>query len=92
MTTALAPLVASVHAVDISPAMTGALADRAANAGLANVSTEVTDLKDFRLPPSHADLIISSYALHHLADADNGRWPRGRRSGCGPAAAWSSPT
>jgi tRNA/tmRNA/rRNA uracil-C5-methylase (TrmA/RlmC/RlmD family) len=36
VTTALAPLVASVHAVDISPAMTEALADRAADAGLAN--------------------------------------------------------
>src|SRR5580700_3440996 len=53
VTTALAPLVASVHAVDISPAMTEALAERAADAGLANVSTEVTDLKDFRLPPSY---------------------------------------
>ena len=70
VTTALALLVASVHAVDISPAMTEALAARTADAGLANVSTEVTDLKDFRLPPSYADLIVSSYALHHLADAD----------------------
>ena len=50
--------------------MTEALAGRTADAGLANVSTEVTDLKDFRLPPSYADLIVSSYALHHLADAD----------------------
>jgi SAM-dependent methyltransferase len=69
VTTALAPLVASVHAVDISPAMTEALAGRAAEAGLANVSTEVTDLRDFRLPSPCADLIVSSYALHHLADA-----------------------
>ena len=70
VTTALAPLVASVRAVDVSPAMAEALAERAADAGLANVSTEVTDLKDFRLPPPHADLIVSSYALHHLPDAD----------------------
>jgi ubiquinone/menaquinone biosynthesis C-methylase UbiE len=70
VTTALAPLVASVHAVDISPAMIEALAGRAADAGLANVSTEVTDLKDLRLPASSADLIVSSYALHHLADAE----------------------
>ena len=41
VTTALAPLVASVHAVDISPAMTEALAGRTAGAGLANLSTEV---------------------------------------------------
>jgi ubiquinone/menaquinone biosynthesis C-methylase UbiE len=85
VTTALAPLVASVLAVDISPAMTDALAERAADAGLANVSTEVADLKDFRLPPSHADLIVSSYALHHLADADKraltARAARGLRPG-----------
>jgi ubiquinone/menaquinone biosynthesis C-methylase UbiE len=84
VTTALAPLVASVHAVDISPAMTEALAERAANAGLANVSTTVTDLKDFRLPPSYADLIVSSYALHHLADAD-------KRALTAHAAQWLRP-
>ena len=41
MTTALAPLVAWVHAGDISPAMTEALARRTAEAGLVNVSAEV---------------------------------------------------
>ena len=70
VTMAVAPLVASVLAVDISPAMTKALTERAAAAGLANVSAEVTDLKDFELPRAGADLIVSSYALHHLADAD----------------------
>jgi protein-L-isoaspartate O-methyltransferase len=54
VTTALAPLVASVRAVDISPAMTEALAERAADAGLANVSTEVTNLKDPLRPPRRA--------------------------------------
>ena len=92
MTTALAPLVASVHAVDISPAMTEALAERAAGTGLANVSTEVTDLKDFRLPPSYADLIVSSYALHHLADADKRALTARAAQWLVPAAAWSSPT
>jgi len=84
VTTALAPLVASVHAVDISPAMTEALAERAADAGLANVSTEVADLKDFRFPPSRAGLIVSSYALHHLADAD-------KRALTARAAQWLRP-
>jgi ubiquinone/menaquinone biosynthesis C-methylase UbiE len=70
VTNALAPLVCSVHAVDSSPAMTEALADRAADAGLVNVSTEATDLRSYRLPPSYADLIVSSYALHHLTHAD----------------------
>jgi len=52
VTTALAPLVSSVHAVDISPAMTEALAGLAVDVGLVNVSTEATDLRLFRLPQS----------------------------------------
>jgi SAM-dependent methyltransferase len=84
VTAALAPLVASVHAVDISAAMTEALAGRAAEAGLANVSAEVTDLRDFWLPTSSADLIVSSYALHHLPDAD-------KRALTARAAQWLRP-
>ena len=70
VTTAFAPLVSSVLAVDISPAMAESLAERAAEAGLGNVRTEVADLRELRLPPASADLIVSSYALHHLRDAD----------------------
>jgi ubiquinone/menaquinone biosynthesis C-methylase UbiE len=70
VTTALAPKVSSVLAVDISPAMAKSLAERAAEAGLGNVRTEVSDLKDLRLPAGSADLIVSSYALHHLLDPD----------------------
>ncbi|HLH58261.1 MAG TPA: methyltransferase domain-containing protein [Streptosporangiaceae bacterium] len=67
---ALAPRVSSVLAVDISPAMTGSLLERAREAGLRNVATEVCDLKDFRLPAASVDLVVSSYALHHLLDPD----------------------
>jgi len=70
VTMALAPLTSSVLAVDISGAMTSALAARAAADGLGNVATQVSDLKDFRLGPGCADLVVSNYALHHLADAD----------------------
>jgi ubiquinone/menaquinone biosynthesis C-methylase UbiE len=70
VTTALAPLVSSVLAVDISAAMTASLAERAARDGLRNVSTEVSDLRQFDLPPGSADLVVSSYALHHLPDPD----------------------
>jgi SAM-dependent methyltransferase len=56
VTTALAPRVSSVLAVDISAAMAASLLQRATAAGLANVSAEV------------ADLVVSSYALHHLTD------------------------
>jgi ubiquinone/menaquinone biosynthesis C-methylase UbiE len=70
VTTALAPLVSSVLAVDISASMSASLTERAARDGLANVSTEVHDLRGFELPPGSVDLVVSSYALHHLADAD----------------------
>jgi len=70
VTTALAPQVSSVLAVDISTAMAASLAERAAHDGLANVSTEVCDLRDFQLEPASVDLVVSSYALHHLPDAE----------------------
>ncbi len=70
VTTALAPKVSSVLAVDISAAMARSLAEHAAEASLANVSTEVANLCGFDLAPASTDLIVSSYALHHLVDAD----------------------
>ncbi|HEV2936230.1 MAG TPA: class I SAM-dependent methyltransferase, partial [Streptosporangiaceae bacterium] len=68
--TALAPLVSSVLAVDISTAMAASLDERAAHGGLRNVSTQVSDLREFDLPAASVDLIVSSYALHHLLDPD----------------------
>jgi ubiquinone/menaquinone biosynthesis C-methylase UbiE len=70
VTMALAPLTSSVLAVDISGAMVAALAARAGQDGLGNVSTQVADLREFDLRPSSADLVVSSYALHHLLNAD----------------------
>ena len=70
VTTALAPKVASVLAVDISAAMAKSLAEKAAEAGLVNVATEVADLTGFDLPAASADLLVTNYALHHLVDAE----------------------
>ncbi len=84
VTMALAPLVSSVLAVDISPAMASALAERAAADGLANVSTQVADLVEFQLPPASTDLVVSSYALHHLVDPD-------KRALVARAAQWLRP-
>jgi ubiquinone/menaquinone biosynthesis C-methylase UbiE len=68
--TALAPLVSSVLAVDVSAAMVASLTERAAEDGLHNVSAVVSDLREFRLPPASVDLVVSSYALHHLSHRD----------------------
>jgi ubiquinone/menaquinone biosynthesis C-methylase UbiE len=84
VTTAIAPLVSSILAVDISPGMAKSLAERAADAGLGNVLTEVGDLKDLQLPAGSADLIVSSYALHHLVDSD-------KRELVARAATWLRP-
>lgn len=70
VTTAIAPEVDSVLAVDVSPAMAKTLAGHAARAGQPNVRTQVADLRELRLPEASVDLIVSSYALHHLRDAD----------------------
>jgi ubiquinone/menaquinone biosynthesis C-methylase UbiE len=70
VTTALAPLVSSVLAVDISTSMAASLAERADRDGLRNVSTQVSDLRSFQLRPASVDLVVSSYALHHLTDPD----------------------
>jgi len=84
VTMALAPLVSNVLAIDISPAMVAALAEAVAEAGLENVSTQVADLGDLRLRPASADLIVSSYALHHLAHTD-------KRALAARAADWLRP-
>jgi ubiquinone/menaquinone biosynthesis C-methylase UbiE len=84
VTLALAPMVASVTAVDISPEMTKALSARAADAGLVNVSAYEVDLMDFRFPLGGADLVVTSYALHHLTDAD-------KRALAARAAQWLRP-
>ena len=81
---ALAPLAGSVLAVDISPVMARSLAGRAAEAGLGNVRTKVADLRTVRLPAASTDLIVSSYALHHLRDAD-------KRALVAEAASWLRP-
>ena len=67
---ALAPSVKSVRAFDISPAMARSMTERAQEAGLGNVQAEVADLVELDMSPESADLIVSSYALHHLHDSD----------------------
>lgn len=84
LTTELAPLVRSVLAVDISPEMTRSLAQQAKEAGLGNVRAEVADLSELALEPGSADLIVSNYALHHLANDD-------KRALVARAAQWLRP-
>lgn len=84
LTLTLAGLAGSVLAVDISPVMAESLAARATQTRLGNVRTEVADLRTFRLPADSVDLVVSSYALHHLRDKD-------KRALVAEAARWLRP-
>ena len=70
LTLALAPAVARVTAVDSSPVMLDRLTAKAAAAGLTNVGQVLADIRNLPLPDESATLVVSSYAFHHLSDAD----------------------
>jgi SAM-dependent methyltransferase len=64
---------AQVLAVDVSPAMTGRLQSEARRRGLLSVDVLALPIEELALPPGSVDLVVSSYALHHLRDADKAR-------------------
>lgn len=70
VTVPLSHLVSEVKAVDVSDAMLDLLERRCAEEGVANVTTVRAALEDFDLPEASVDLVVSNYALHHLADPE----------------------
>lgn len=73
LTLALAPRVARVWAVDISPAMLERLAMKTATAGLANVETAAANAVTLPLADESVSLVVSNYCYHHLSDDDKQR-------------------
>lgn len=73
LTLALAPRVAEVHAVDISPAMLEYLAMKATGAHLENVETVPANALSLPLADVSASLVVSNYCYHHLSDEDKER-------------------
>lgn len=64
---------AQVLAVDVSPAMIRQQRARARQHGLLNIELLDLPIEELKLPPGSVDLVVSSYALHHLRDADKAR-------------------
>lgn len=67
---ALAPSVAEVVAIDISPRMLDRLGERAAAEGIINVARVVCDLRMLPFDDASFTLAVSNYAFHHLEDGD----------------------
>lgn len=59
---------AAVYAVDYSEPMLERLVERARADGLQNVHPVVADMREVPLEDESADVVVSSYAFHHLRD------------------------
>jgi ubiquinone/menaquinone biosynthesis C-methylase UbiE len=63
---ALAPLVGSVHGVDLTPAMIELARREASAAGITNAGFEVADATATGLPAASVDGAITRFSLHHV--------------------------
>ena len=70
LTLQAAPLTSRVWSVDVSSAMSDYLATKALSAGLTNVETVTSSIVSLPLVDDSADVAISNYCFHHLADPD----------------------
>jgi SAM-dependent methyltransferase len=64
---------ADVLGIDVSPAMAEQLRSAAEHEGLSTLDAIARPVEELDLPPASVDLIVSSYALHHLRDPDKAR-------------------
>ncbi len=64
---------ARVVAVDVSPEMTRRLREEASRRGVCGVDVVTLPIEALDLPRQSADLVVTSYALHHLRDGDKAR-------------------
>lgn len=69
----LATLGAVVLGVDVSPAMAGRLRAEARRRALPALAAIAVPIEELDLQPASVDLVVSSYALHHLRDVDKAR-------------------
>ena len=64
---------ARVLGVDVSPGMVSALRSEALRRGLAALEAITMPIEELDLPAGSVDLVVSSYALHHLRDTDKAK-------------------
>jgi ubiquinone/menaquinone biosynthesis C-methylase UbiE len=64
----LAKLAAWIYAVDVEPQLLSLLSDRAAIAGVQNLTPVLGQPLDPRIPPATCDLILMVNTFHHIPD------------------------
>lgn len=84
LTLRIAPLVDSVLAVDVSPAMIELLDANALAAGVTNIDGKAVPIERLDIADGSVDLVVSNYVLHHLRDPDKAAAVR-------QAARWLAP-
>jgi len=70
---AAAPRAASVHALDLSPAMCSHLAGKFHQSGISNARVLLGNATDIPLADGAVDVVISNYCFHHLRDGEKSR-------------------
>lgn len=70
LTLPLAQRCGRVLAVDVNGAALEMLAAKAADQQITNVQTLAAPIQGLELDPGSLDLVVTNYAMHHLADAD----------------------
>jgi 2-polyprenyl-3-methyl-5-hydroxy-6-metoxy-1,4-benzoquinol methylase len=69
----LAECGARVLAVDISSQMIARMVGKARDRSLSGVEGVAMPIEDFSMPAQSVDMVVTSYALHHLRDPDKSR-------------------
>ncbi len=92
VTLPLAPRCERVLAVDVNAPAIEMLESKAREQGVGNIQATAESMQALQLDPGSLHLVVTNYALHHLATRTSARFWCTPTRGCGPAVSSSSAT